>query len=297
VKPFMPRRLQIALRRKQIALKRRKYSHCWPILREAGRAPENWEGWPDGKKFALILTHDVDTARGHSRCRELMQLEQKMGLRSSINFVPERYAVSAALRHELQRNGFEIGVHGLNHDGRLFQSRKIFEERCVKINRYLQQWNAVGFRAPAMHHNLKWLAGLKVQYDLSTFDTDPFEPQSDGVGTIYPFWVDGHPPGNGYVEMPYTLAQDFTLFVLMREWDIEIWVQKLNWLADAGGMALVNTHPDYMNFNPGRLQADEYPAERYAALLKYLRETYAGQYWHVLPREMAAFWKNRQGGR
>ena len=22
--------------------------------------PENWQGWPDGKKFALVLTHDPD---------------------------------------------------------------------------------------------------------------------------------------------------------------------------------------------------------------------------------------------
>ena len=293
VKPFLPRRLQSGLRRKQIALKRKKNAHCWPILREAGRPPEGWRGWPDGKKFALILTHDVDTDRGQRRCRDMIKLEQKMGFRSSINFVPERYAVSSGLRRELECNGFEIGVHGLNHDGKLFQSKKIFEERRAKINRYLQQWNAVGFRAPAMHHNLKWLSGLNIHYDLSTFDTDPFEPQPDGVNTIYPFWVDGTAPGNGYVEMPYTLPQDFTLFVLMREQDIGIWIEKLNWLADAGGMVLITTHPDYMNFNNGRLQADEYPADRYGAFLKYLLDNYSGQYWHVLPREMAEFWKNR----
>ncbi|MEJ2102795.1 MAG: hypothetical protein P8X68_22910 [Desulfobacterales bacterium] len=293
MKPFLPRRLQIVLRRKQITLKRKKYTHCWPILREAGKPPEGWRGWPDGKKFALILTHDVDMARGYRRCRDLMQLEQKMGFRSSINFVPERYAVSSGLRRELERNGFEIGVHGLNHDGKLFQSKKIFDGRCVKINRYLQQWNSVGFRAPAMHHNLDWIRDLNIEYDLSTFDTDPFEPQSDGARTIYPFRVDGTPSGNGYVEMPYTLPQDFTLFVLMRERNIDIWIQKLNWLAGAGGMVLVNTHPDYMNFNDGRLRADEYPAEHYEAFLKHLLDTYPGQYWHMLPREMAAFWKNR----
>jgi peptidoglycan/xylan/chitin deacetylase (PgdA/CDA1 family) len=293
MKPFLPRRLQIVLRRKHIALKCKKYTHCWPILREAGRPPDRWRGWPDGKRFALILTHDVDTARGQSRCRDLMHLELKMGLRSSINFVPERYAVSAELRHELECNGFEVGVHGLNHDGRLFQSKKIFEERAAKINRYLQQWNAVGFRAPAMHHNLKWIGALNIQYDLSTFDTDPFEPQPDGVGTIYPFRVEGKSPGNGYVEIPYTLPQDFTLFVLMREQDVGLWVKKLDWLAGAGGMVLVVTHPDYMNFNNGRLQADEYPADRYEAFLNYLQHRYAGQYWHVLPREMAAFWRNR----
>ena len=30
---------------------------------------------------------------------------------------------------------------------------------------------------------------LNIAYDASTFDTDPFEPQPDGVNTIFPFWV------------------------------------------------------------------------------------------------------------
>lgn len=293
VKPFLPRRFQIFVRRKQIAFKRKRHTRSWPILPGTEKPPENWKGWPDGKKFALVLTHDVETDRGQSRCRALMDIEKRMGFRSLVTFVPERYSVSSELRRELEQNGFEIGVHGLNHDGRLFQSKKIFEERSVKINRYLEQWSAVGFRAPAMHHNLEWLTGLNIKYDLSTFDTDPFEPQSEGVNTIYPFRFDGKISGNGYVEMPYTLPQDFTLFVLMGERNIDTWIKKLKWIADAGGMVLVNTHPDYMNFSGSRLKADEYPALHYESFLKYIRDTYVNQYWHVLPREMAQFWRNR----
>jgi hypothetical protein len=40
-----------------------------------------------------------------------------------------------------------------------------------------------------MLRNLDWLGDLNIQYDGSTFDTDPFEPQPDGAGTIFPFWV------------------------------------------------------------------------------------------------------------
>ena len=41
-------------------------------------------------------------------------------------------------KHSLKTNyGFEVGVHGLNHDGKLFQSRQIFEKRSHKINYYL----------------------------------------------------------------------------------------------------------------------------------------------------------------
>jgi hypothetical protein len=40
-----------------------------------------------------------------------------------------------------------------------------------------------------MLRNLDWLHDLDVQYDASTFDTDPFEPQPDGRHTMFPFWM------------------------------------------------------------------------------------------------------------
>ena len=48
-----------------------------------------------------------------------------------------------------------------------------------------------------------------------------------------------------------------------------------------------------MNFNGNRLKVDEYSAEHYRAFLMYLKDAYADDYWHVLPREMAQFWRNR----
>jgi peptidoglycan/xylan/chitin deacetylase (PgdA/CDA1 family) len=147
----------------------------------------------------------------------------------------------------LKENGFEYGVHGLHHDGKLFSSEEEFLRRAKKINHYLEEWGAVGFRAPSMHHNLEWIGELNILYDLSTFDTDPFEPQPDGVGTIFPFWVENkrHKAG-GYVEMPYTLPQDFTPFILMKEKTPKIWTDKLDWIALNEGMVLVNVHPDYI---------------------------------------------------
>jgi peptidoglycan/xylan/chitin deacetylase (PgdA/CDA1 family) len=292
LKPALPRRFQIFLRVKKIASMRNKYIHSWPILKGTDKPPEGWKGWPEGKNFALVLTHDVETTRGQNRCGRLMELEKKLGFRSSFNFVPERYSVSSELRSRLESNGFEIGVHGLNHDGRLFRSREIFMERCAKINCYLKQWNAVGFRAPSMHHNLAWMTILNIEYDLSTFDTDPFEPQSDSVSTIYPFMVGNEHLRDGFVEMPYTVPQDFTLFILMKEKNIEVWCKKLEWIAEAGGMVLVDTHPDYMNFGDEKTTFEQYPAEYYQLLLEYVMAKYKGRYWHVLPKDMAAFWKS-----
>ena len=56
------------------------------------------------------------------------------------------------------------------------------------------------------------------------------------------------PNGGGYVELPYTLPQDSTMFLVLQEKSTDIWKQKLDWLVQRGGMALVNVHPDYVGF-------------------------------------------------
>jgi hypothetical protein len=290
LKPFIPRALQIILRRQIVIRKYKLYSHIWPIDERAGKPPDGWSGWPEQKRFALVLTHDVDTAIGQEKCRDLIRIEQSLGFWSSFNFVPERYDVSPELRHHLTNKAFEVGVHGLRHDGKLYASKKIFQERATKINHYLKEWECVGFRSPAMHHNLDWLHELNIEYDASTFDTDPFEPQSDGVGSIFPFWVQGNSEKEGYVELPYTLVQDFTLFVLMKQETIDIWKEKLDWIVEQGGMALLNTHPDYMSFVREKLKLEEYPAAYYVDFLEYIKSEYEGHYWHVLPKDIAGFW-------
>ncbi|MBS0156726.1 MAG: hypothetical protein JSS38_19235 [Nitrospira sp.] len=292
IKPFMPRNLQIYLRRILVQRKRKMSSSVWPIDERASQKPKAWTGWPGQHRFACVLMHDVETAQGHSKCQQLMALEEKMGFRSLFSFVPEDYEVSATLRQDLIRSGFEVGVHGLKHDGKLFISEFSFAHQAVRINHYLKTWESVGFVSPSMHRNLEWIHALNIEYDTSTFDTDPFEPQPNGIGTIFPVTIAGPSGRTGYVELPYTLPQDFTLFILMKEKNIDVWKKKLDWIAEKGGMALVITHPDYMS-GTGSTSLEEYPIALYEELLAYIKETYRGQYWHPLPREMARFWRGR----
>jgi glycosyltransferase involved in cell wall biosynthesis len=289
-KPYMPWRLRMGLRRVVARRKREAFKNVWPINETAGQAPENWRGWPDGKKFALVLTHDVESAGGLAKCRRLMELELQLGFRSSFNFIPEGdYRVPRELRGELLQNGFEVGVHDLRHDGKLYWRRNDFTKSAHSINSYLRDWDASGFRAAFMLHDRERLHRLKIEYDASTFDTDPFEPQPDGVNTIFPFWIsDGN--GGGYVELPYTLPQDSTLFLVLDEKSPEIWKTKLDWLVARGGMALLNVHPDYMGFN-GKLNASEYPFAWYKDFLNYVKTHYAGEFWNPLPKEMARWFK------
>ena len=292
LKPLIPRSIQILIRRILVRRKREKYKNVWPIIESSALKPEDWKGWPKGKQFAFVLTHDVEHQIGHDKCIQLLQIEKGLGFKSSFNFVPERYKVSSELRKYITDNGFEVGVHGLNHDGKLFRSKEIFDERAVKINNYLKDWNSKGFRAPAMHHDLDWIKELNIEYDLSTFDTDPFEPQSDGVGTIFPFWVKENNSRHIYVELPYTLVQDFTLFILMKEYNFRIWKEKLDWIAENQGMALLNVHPDYINFENKR-RTEEFPVGYYADFLKYVKDTYRNNYWNALPIEVARYFKSQ----
>jgi hypothetical protein len=288
LKPAIPWRLRMTLRRVVASRLRRKYRTSWPINEPASRKPQGWPGWPGGKQFAFVLTHDVEGLRGLKRSGKLAAMDQTLGFRSSFNFVPEgEYRLPHDLRAFLIEQNFEVGVHDLHHDGSLYRSHSSFKSQAKKINQYLKSWEAVGFRSGFMFHNLRWLQELNILYDASTFDTDPFEPQPDGVETIFPFWVPGS-DSTGYIELPYTLPQDSTLFILLQEKTIDVWTKKLEWIAAQGGMAMVNVHPDYINFD-GRMSTSEYSAELYESFLKHVVSRYSNICWFALPREIAQF--------
>ena len=69
---------------------------------------------------------------------------------------------------------------------------------------------------------------LGFDYDSSYPDTDPFEPAAGGCCTWLPFF-------NGdLVELPITLPQDHTLFVILRR-DSRLWLEKADVLRRAAG--------------------------------------------------------------
>ena len=126
-----------------------------------------------------------------------------------------------------------------------------------------------------VHRNLEWLQLLDIDYDASCFDVDPYQAMPGGVGSIWPFIA------GKFVELPYTLPQDHTLFIARGERDGRLWREKRDFLARHHGMVLMLTHPDYLD-SPARLEA-------YRRFLMETRE--AGDCWHGLPREAAAWWR------
>lgn len=297
VRPLMPRALQILFRRILAGLQARREFPRWPIedsltqfyyfmlvliisISEESTLPMI-SFWPQGKLFSLVLTHDVETEKGLSQIPALLEIEEKFGFRSSWNFVPERYKIDTSLIKNLREKGFEIGVHGLKHDGKLFNSWNIFQERANKINEYIERWEAEGFRAPSAIHNLHWLRELRIHYDSSLPSNEIYGPQPGGCCCVFPFTI------NGMVELPITLQQDHTLFEILKDETARNWLETIESIISLNGLILIITHPDYM-FSSRRLQI-------YETTLKALAEK--KNYWHALPKEMAQWWRDREASR
>lgn len=278
LRPILPISARQLLQKVYNGPKTCRANFIWPDLVELmKRDEEGWERftstlYPPGHVCAVVLTHDVETQQGYDFIPEVIRLEARYGLRSSWNLVACKYKLHQPILDCIRENGHEIGIHGYNHDGTLYYSRDRFRQRAVHINRALQQHGAVGFRSPQVHRNLTWLQELDVLYDASCFDYDPYQPFPGGTGSIWPFMA------GRFVELPYTLPQDHTLWHALGMRDNGIWIAKTRWLVANRGMVLVLTHPDYLMERDGM--------KLYESFLEHLRRI--PRAWHCLPREMAA---------
>ena len=293
---LMPRAAQIWLRRRYARIQARAAFPRWPVetgLHDflelvfhylqsiAGEPLPRIAPWPNGHSWALVLTHDVETATGLSAVDSVAAVERSLGLRSSWNFVPRRYHVGSEQARDMALEGFEVGVHGLYHDGRDLESISILRERLPAMRAAADRWNAVGFRAPATQRDWELMPMLGFDYDSSYPDTDPFEPQSGGCCTWLPFF------NREMVELPLTMPQDHTLFVILRQKGERAWVRKAEFLRAHEGMALLDTHPDYL-LDPEILGAYRGFLERFAE---------DDRAWKALPREVSSWWRRRAQSR
>jgi len=295
LRPLIPRRLQIAMRRLHARRRQRRTFPRWPVepilverlhaemrrrlVGHGERGVPLVNFWPGRHRFAFVLTHDVEGPAGIENIGRLLDVERGHGCVSSWNFCAEEYPIPPGTFTRIRSAGGEIGLHGIDHKGKLFSSRDTFERQLPEIHRYLREWDVVGFRSPALHRNADWMPELGCLYDSSFPDTDPLEPQPGGCCSIFPFF------NRDLVELPVTLAQDHTLFEILRHDDIEVWKAKARWIAENHGLVNVIVHPDYM-LTDSRLAL-------YEQLVAFLRSLEGG--WHALPRDVATWWTVRRG--
>ncbi len=292
VRPLLPRKTQLAMRRTFARRQILPTFPRWPVEHSlhdlyqwlfaqaatVARRPVPWiDNWPDGKSWAMVLTHDVETAAGVRAMDLLRSAERDKGYRSAWNFVPERYAVDDEIIAGVKADECEVGLHGLKHDGRDLASEKVLSQRLPSMRTHAARWGAVGFRSPATQRSWDLMPKLGFDYDSSYTDTDPYEPQPGGCCTYLPFF------NTDLVELPITLPQDHTLFEILQHPNGQLWLDKAREIRGRGGMVLALSHPDYAS--------DIRVAEAWRCLLG----EFAGDetMWQPLPHEAAAWWRQR----
>ncbi|MCL4760193.1 MAG: hypothetical protein KJ018_00120 [Burkholderiales bacterium] len=259
----------------------------WRILLRAtnrSELPFIWY-WPDGMTAACIMTHDVETAAGRDYCAQLIRMEQRVDIRSAFEIVPEeRYDVPDAFLAAIRELGCEICLHGLNHDGRLFNSREVFLERAAKINAYAASWGARGFRSPVMYRNLDWLHELAFSYDMSVPNVAHLDPQRGGCCTVMPYFI------GEIVELPLTTIQDYSLFHILNLRSLDLWRQQCATVSARHGLISFIIHPDYVN--------EPWSAAIYEELLDDLAALREDEgVWIALPRDVDDWWRARRAMR
>jgi hypothetical protein len=238
--------------------------------------------WPDGHKSCAIMTHDIEEAAGVKACESLMDIESNVNVLSSFQFVPEsRYSVSKHFLDSVRRRGFEVNVHDLNHDGHLYDDRAEFLRRAEKINHYVQEFGAQGFRSAVVYRNLDWYNAFTFSYDMSVPNVSHLDPQRGGCCTVMPFFI------GDILELPLTTTQDYSLFHILGDYSIDLWKRQIETITNNHGLVSFDIHPDYV--------AGGKPHRTYRALLDHLcRLRSDGQLYTALPREVNSWWRIRQ---
>ena len=227
------------------------------------------------------LTHDVEDPSGKDFCARLMDLDESAGLRSSFQVVPEnRYSVSPSFLDSITSRGFEVNVHDLKHDGRLYAEHAEFLRRAKRINDYAREYGAEGFRSGILYRNADWYDAFEFSYDMSIPNVAHLDPQRGGCCTVMPYFI------GKIVELPLTCTQDYTLFQILNDYSIDLWKEQIALVRENHGLISFIVHPDYI--------MEQRAQDTYKALLGHLaRLRTEGGIWTALPRDVANWWRQR----
>jgi len=248
------------------------------------RIPFVWF-WPDGAPSSAIMTHDVETVEGRDLCSTLMDIDDAYGIKACFEVIPEhRYEVPPAFLDSITSRGFEIAVHDLNHDGRLYKNHEYFAERVAKINAYGHKWGTEGFRAAVLYRRQEWFQDLDFAYDMSVPNVAHLDPQRGGCCTVMPYFI-----GN-LLEIPVTATQDYTLFHILQDYKTDLWKTQIDLIMEKHGLLSFIAHPDYATTARER--------KVYEALLSHLAELRQKRgVWIATSGAVNKWWRQRAGMR
>ena len=237
----------------------------------------------NGKRYASMITHDIDTYRGLQRAGPIKKMEEKYDIPSTWYVPSKQYPLDTEIINTLANYG-EVGAHGTRHDGEL---TRIPEQKLVKSLREAKSAleNIIdcaveGFRAPLLQHSPTILRGLReadYNYDSSIPTWEPKHPRtmrSHGLGTVFPIFLDS------IIEIPVSVVQDHQMLSVLGMGPKETmaaWLSMIATIREIGGCCVLLSHPEYELFDNSNIAI-------YEDLLNIL--TSDQKSWKTTPREL-----------
>ena len=206
---------------------------------------EQRPAWPGGKSFAIVLTHDVDTAQGQQFVPQMAEWDEAEGINSAWYVVGSYYDIDHHMLSDLESRGHEIGLHGAVHDNRLADlDSEAIRERLDSCNDFVQRHSISGFRSPSFRVSpalYDQLAG-RFGYDSSVPDTDIASPWyvRRGCCTVFPY------RRNGLLVIPPTLPPEdkcISLGMSIEETK-QLWMDKVKNIRQQGGLVCAVIHSE-----------------------------------------------------
>lgn len=246
--------------------------------------------WPDGKRYAVVSTHDVDSDwifRHPEDLDRILAIENRLNIRSAWYFVLNRLPANRNLLRELRDAGHEIGFHCTNHDHRFpFLPPDAMRLRMESALPFIREFDVKGMRSAnyLKSRTFQRLQAEYFDYDLSYRDSYHGVGGSHGCSTVRPFLVED----TNLLEIPTTVPEDYALRAagLGREAALAIQREAVRGIRSRGGGVNIVTHPE----PELSLHADG--LWLYEQLLTELAPDPTA--WITRPRDLAAWCRSRQ---
>lgn len=250
--------------------------------------------WPEQRRAAVTLTHDVDTSwilepRQRPLLDEILESETGLGYRGAWYVTANQLdrarhgpAVDAILEAD-----HEIGAHGWNHDAKLdFLSASRQRRRLERARQRFAGLDAPGIRTPwyCRGPQLVELLGEQFSYSSSVPNASAFfsSRSNSGCCTVFPYR-----PAADLLELPLTLPPDTAgepgpLYELLE--------RLADRVIELGGVVVITLHPQpHQSANEAGLRA-------YAGFLRSLAERRGGELWQATPSQIVDRYREALGG-
>ncbi len=210
------------------------------LLAAGAREPVRRSLWPENKKYAVCLTHELGGTSRRQWIEEVARLEEGRGFAST--WFASGDTPPGGRTDSLDRaraRGHEVGLLGdLDGPALAFCSDIAIRRRLDRSEHFIRRWEVRGFRSSSSISSaiLRAILGEFELYDSSIPDIDPFSPAvaDRGCSCVHPYRINGIPV------IPSTLPKPgiLTALGLSSEEITEIWGEKIRWIKEMGGVAV-----------------------------------------------------------